>query len=556
MPPPTLSRRARTALQAAITERGGPLPALGFAPAPTLPAIPRGGGGSNQLDALLALLKPTTTPNPFGAFSATKLPGINEIPGISYIGIAGALAATLASLLGGSLFSGRPKDQATIEIGARLAEAPSPVLKKLGAQIIAAGQQGKVLSSKADLLSTFEPLILAAIQALIAEGIPPSSAQGFVMQGVFNPGAPLPTPPTLPRPLVPPSPAFPFPGEPGAPPPTVFYNAPTQVPVGAATVSAQGGPRGTGLKQNYRIILAPPEFGAPPSAAQAIVPPLAAAAAVAPSSLPMVPASVLPTWLQPLLRFAGVEQSMSGVLKLLRGGNLTAEEFGSLAGLAVGTFAGNPVAGAAVGLEVGAAVGQLDHIAQDYFGSSLDRLIGQFGLSSYQLARALVGQGGGNIPLTPPLAPQPPTPPAIPPPPPPPLAPQPRQPELLPPPPPREPLPPLAPQPFQPALQPIPPQAPQPPCPSGNCPEPEPCPPEVRELVKQLTDCPPEVLQPLLQRIQVHQEPGKKPSLQIKQPICLCCESTDDLNQYVGSNGALGQCVQVQGAEASMLGFK
>lgn len=51
----------------------------------------------------------------------------------------------------------------------------------------------------------------------------------------------------------------------------------------------------------------------------------------------------------------------------------------------------------------------------------------------------------------------------------------------------------------------------------------------------------------LTDHFEIRQQPGGKPQLTPKIPVCVCCDSAADLTEYVDSGGIRGACVQVQG---------
>lgn len=558
--PADLTQRARTALQLAVTERGGNLPALGFRPGYSVAGISRGGGGPGFNP--LSIFGPSQVPP--GSLSPLGLFGTAE-GGLAY-SVVPDIALALAGIVE-SLFGGRPKNQATEEIGARLEQTSSPALKALGAAIYDLAQQGIVLSSRVDLQRYFQPLIQRAVLALQNEGYPAVYAKQLVLGAVYNPSASIPAIPTLPQPLV--------------PQPSATQAQLQPLPVG-----------NSGLRPGYQIREVPSEVTNAPSTAPP--PPVSpsgggglasqlvgmGAAAAQGMRGRLAPVAALPAWTgraaQKVATVAGLEQAATAVLNLLKGKDIDAEQFGSLAGLIVGAFAGDPAFGAKVGLEVSAAVNELDHFTKDYFGVSLDQILDHFGQQIYSKVKDAIGnlihQFFGQAPVAPaaPLYFQPQThfprtnagqggcgagyhlapdgedcvsdtiqeqgcDGGCPEQPPPPLGTQPAYHPIQPPPP-------LG---TQPAYQPIPSQQPQP----ADCTQPD---SPLGRLARQLWNCP-TFQNELRNKLQVKQRPGQKPTIDIKQPICLCCESTDDLTEYVNSGGAMGNCTQVQGGQAELV---
>lgn len=123
--------------------------------------------------------------------------------------------------------------------------------------------------------------------------------------------------------------------------------------------------------------------------------------------------------------------------------------------------------------------------------------------------------------------------------------PQPAQPVYQPPAPPPPPPPPAPPPPAQPTTQ-FP--APQP-AGEGDCTSPTSA---LGELARSLWNCP-TFLQNLKDKLTVTQEPGKPPTLSFKEPVCLCCESEEDLRIYAATGGVQGNCVQTRGLTPEML---
>lgn len=72
------------------------------------------------------------------------------------------------------------------------------------------------------------------------------------------------------------------------------------------------------------------------------------------------------------------------------------------------------------------------------------------------------------------------------------------------------------------------------------------------ELARQLWNCP-TFQQQLKDKLTVTQEPGKPPTLGFKEPVCLCCDSAEDLRLYAMSGGVNGSCVMTQGIGAQEL---
>lgn len=483
-------------LQIALVERGGPLRALGYIPGVAERGIPRGGGGGGFP------LGPS--PIPAAAVAALITAACPECSPAA-AAAAAAILSIAGGLLTGSMFAGRPRNAATIEIGARLAANANPFLASLGREIVALGREGYILSSRADIQRRFAPLVARAVRELEANGYPPSVAEQLVRDAVFNPQAPIAAAPVLPPPVLPPG-----------------------------RVGAPAAPR-----PGYRIVTPPAEFGTIPQA-QAAALPTPYEAAVAPG----VPRAILDRypWLRKAFVLYGIEQAGTAVEKLLKGENLDNEEFGALAGTLIGALAGpeGALAGSQIGVEVGVAVDTLDEIAHHYLGQSLDELLSAAPRAALNLLR---GQPAAPVSPPPPLpSPQPTTTRELAPPP---------FPELPPPTPARQrPIPQLPPP-----IIAQPPSAP--PCP--GCPPPEPtCQDEsspIGQLAKQLVNCP-TFQNELRDKLRIRQRPGEKPSLEVAQPICLCCDSVDDLEQYVSSGGARGRCTQVAAADASMLALK
>ena len=486
--PSQIEQQRLLALQTLLAERGGPLPALGFRPPIKIP----GGGTSGPLNAP----SPTLTLYPGGPVQglAALLGGGNGESGVPVISeITNFLANLIPTIpLGG----GRPKRAATLAAAQRLIESGSPALVALGRGIEALAERGVVASSP-QFGRAIQPLVARAVGALAAQGYNPQDVKKAIYS-VFQRGAPaVEIPPALPP-----------------------------------------APRPAGLRPGYRVIRPPAEVATiAPSEAAAVASPYAGEAAsvaavgesAAPAAAMAVPASALPGWLQTAVRYLGLEQAGVAAVRLLRGENLTLPEFGALAGIIVGAYAGDPRFGAEVGLGAGEAVAQLDAIARDYIGHSLDELLGQAARSTLARLRAAI---------TPQPAPAP--------------APEARQIEVQPQ---RAPAPLPNRLPVQPEPQPL-----ARPCPTCPPPGPQDCPPEVQLLLSQIENCPPEILRQIgdkiLNNYSVVQRPGRPPEIVPKVPVCLCCDSAADFNAYVESNGAQGACQQVVGADASIVGRK
>jgi hypothetical protein len=520
--PSQIEQQRLRALQTLLAERGGPLPALGFRPPIKIP----GGGTSGPLNAP----SPTLTLYPGGPVQglAALLGGGNGESGVPVISeITNFLANLIPTIpLGG----GRPKRAATLAAAQRLIESGSPALVALGRGIEALAERGVVASSP-QFGRAIQPLVARAVGALAAQGYNSQDVKKAIYS-VFQRGAPAAEiPPALPP-----------------------------------------APRPAGLRPGYRVIRPPAEVATiAPSEAAAVASPYAGEAAsvaaagesAAPAAAMAVPASALPGWLQTAVRYLGLEQAGVAAVRLLRGENLTLPEFGALAGIIVGAYAGDPRFGAEVGLGAGEAVAQLDAIARDYIGHSLDELLGQAARSTLARLRAAItpqpapapAPEARQIEVQPQPAPAP--------------APEARQIEVQP-----QPAPAPAPEARQIEVQPQPAPAPLPnrlpvqpepqplarPCPTCPPPGPQDCPPEVQLLLSQIENCPPEILRQIgdkiLNNYSVVQRPGRPPEIVPKVPVCLCCDSAADFNAYVESNGAQGACQQVVGADASIVGRK
>jgi hypothetical protein len=488
-------------LQTAIAERGGALPALGFVQGRPQRGIPRGGGGGVGFGYGPAAAGAAGGQLLTGALLGGEAGSLGGPVGA----VVGSVVGLLAGFLSGGLFAGRPKAQATAQIGARLAGNSNPILANLGRGIELLASQGFVLSSRSDIQREFAPIVAAAVRELEANGYPVSTAHQLVRSAVYNPSQPIPAAPMMPaRPVVagrvsPPSPA-------AAP------------------------------RAGYRIIRPPAALAsiAPAQAAAVVSPYAPTAGGVAEAGLLGVPRTILDRypWLRKAIAAWGIEQAGEAVMKLYRGEPLTNQEFGALAGSILGGLAGDPLLGAQVGLEAGVAVDTLNEIAHQYLGKPLDALLTRQGQDALQTLRVRPQPAAQPQPLLlerpqPAAQPQP-------------------QPQLYRP----QPQPSGQPQLYRPQPQ---------PCPDGGCPEAqrgdcsEPDSP-IGQLAKQLVNCP-TFQRELSDKLHIRQRPGEKPTLEIARPICLCCDSVDDLEQYVSTGGVRGKCVQHDGA-ADFVGVK
>lgn len=501
-------------LRTLIAERGGPLPALGYRPALPPSKIFKGFSGA-RLATLTGEAAQYAQAYPALGHSAaaSKLePGALAGSALITSGEQGVPVGAIAGLLAASLntiFSGRPKNLATEDVGRRLESNPNPVLSRLGAEIVALAQSGHVLSSKSDLQRFFQPAIVQAVNSLVSQGFPKSQISALVRGAVYSQRI-AEIPRALPQAIRPP--------------------AATTRPVAAGGSFAP--------RAGFRVIRPPARFGsiAPAEAAAVSTPyePLTPPVAMIDSQ------SVLSRypWLTHLVQTLSIEKAGEAALKLLRHEYLSNAEFGALAGAIIGSFAGQPGLGAAVGVTAGQAVDALQEIAARYLHQPLSSLLSPVSLNAYNVLQRGVSQPG-PVP-----APQP---------------------AMPPPPGPGEPgpLPPFQPQQFIPppgGEPPTPPIVNQPaPCPSGNCPgqpgQPGDCStPDspIGALARQLVNCP--TFQDQMQKtFRVTQKPGEPPTLTVPQPLCLCCDSAEDLQVYVSSGGIRGNCIQIAEPQGTLI---
>lgn len=339
-----------------------------------------------------------------------------------------------------------------------------------------------------------------------------------------------------------------------APAPQVARAQPVAQPVvqPVAVVGSQSPPSAKLITQPTAPALDLTGFSNEAVAAGALPPPEQIPLAQAESQLlPTVSAISQNPFLQKVV--SGLELSQIGQagVALLRGEQLTPEQFGTLAGAAVGAIVGQPGYGAAVGLTVGELVRQLDNLSVQYYGQHLDNLISNTGKAALNLITRQPAQST-QTPLQPltsqPSQSQQPAP-----------LPLPVQPGFQPAPVPVTPVgqsgtvnpqqPPLIPITPQPSNLPI--QQPQH---LPVQPAQEGCPPEILALVQRMSECPPEVLQQLFNKFEITAQPGMKPQIVAKEEICLCCESQGDYQSWISSGGRIGNCVQVKPGSATILG--
>ena len=403
----------------------------------------------------------------------------------------------------------------------------------------------------------------------------------------FGEGAPIPIGSALPGFNIGGSAARLIPGRRPAPTirrPQVQTGAPA-APVSLPTRGAGAPPQNFSLPGGYRIVTPPHEVGTIPSRLRAPV----SVGATLPVSLPQLPAprtglttsavetSALPVQSETAVESGGGYLPQRGLLasaisalglveaaraleSLLRGESLTGSEFGALAGAIIGAFGENPAAGAKIGATVGTVVDALNALSVAQTGRTIDQWMTA---GTKDLWQNLTGQGAPPPP-SPPIYAQPGQAPTVPPPPPPPIYAQPgggpgggpieipRQPPFYPPA-----KPPLLPSqpgggpggnlPWQPGQ----PGGGQIPCPTCAPVQEGDCPPEVQQLVEQIANCPPQLLQRIFNRLQIRQPTGKPPTIEVIEPVCLCCDSSNDLDAYMRTGGVQGSCVQVAGATVS-----
>lgn len=529
-------------LRTLIAERGGALSALGYRPA-LAPII--SGFGTPAGAGLLRrfLLNPKVAE--YGAGGAVAGGAIGAAigaaggaeaggaaggpPGVLIGAGIGAAVGEIAALIQ-SATSGRPKAQATRQAIGILTASNNPSVRAVGIALARALQRGAVLSSPSGA-ALIGPALHRAVSAL--------AAQGYNRDQVFQLFS------------------------------NAFRGGASIVPGRAATLPRAIVGRGqVNLKPGYRIhdlrgmgAIAPAELaGAPSPYQEAPAPesppfpagqtaPVAAvvrAAAPVAELTPTVPAGQLGL-VSRAAQFFGVEQAGTAVYRLLHGEPLDAEQFGSLAGVIIGGLAGDPLAGAQVGLEAGAAVQYLDRIATQYFGRSIDSMLGQAGQAALQALRARLAPQPAPIPTP---APQP--------------APGPQEIVTQP-----QPVGTLAQQERQIVERML---ARQP----GGQPEPQPLTRQIEtqpqptpqpllthqpggcyseEQMRELVDCP-NFQRALLDRLEIVQLPGQRPEISVKEPVCICCDSVQDLRDYVATNGARGKCTQAAAPQTELVGLK
>lgn len=507
-------------LQTALAERGGALPALGFVAGRPQRGIPRGGGGVGFAAgpaAGSAAAGTFTSAIATGALLGGEAGLLGGPAGAAVGAVVGSVVGLLAGFLSGGLLAGRPKAQATAEIGARLAANSNPILANLGRGIESLAARGFVLSSRSDIQREFAPLVGSAVRQLEANGYPVSSAHQLVRNAVYNPSRPIPAVPILPA------------------RPVVAGRVSPVAPLPATSQRAPSGGPAIQPRQGYRVIRPPAEFATLSSAQAAAAPSPYAPTGVAEAGLIGVPRTILERypWLRKAIALFGIERAGVAVEKLLRGDSLNNQEFGALAGTIIGGIAGDPLLGAQVGVEAGVAVDTLNEIAHQYLGKPLDQLLTRQDQDALQTLRVRPQPAAQPQPL---LLERP-QPTAQP------------QPQLY------RPQPQLPPG-GQPQLyRPQPQDGECPDCPKvakqGDCSEPD---SPIGQLARQLVNCP-TFQRELSDKLHIRQRPGEKPTLEIARPICLCCDSVDDLEQYVSSGGARGKCVQHDGA-ADFVGVK
>lgn len=320
---------------------------------------------------------------------------------------------------------------------------------------------------------------------------------------------------------------------------------PRFAPVSELAQAAQA----AGLRPDFKVfdmgaVTTAPRTRAPVAAAQPVPPPAA------------------PSILSRLRQGGGLVAAGEALDRLLRGQSVSATEFGALAGAVLGSFLGpegTPIGalqGAAIGDVVGQVVTELERLAVQHFGKPLDQLLSEQGRRALTaLEHALAGQPPVHIsfppvgPLPQPLevAPRQPVPQPLE------VAPRrpvqplevlPRQPvQLLPQRPPVQPV-----QPFQPAPRPLETLPAEQPgdCTTADSP--------VGQLARLLVNCP-TFQDELRNKFKVSQRPGRPPEIVIAEPVCLCCDSEQDLQSFMESGGRLGGCTQVKGAPAGIVGM-
>lgn len=338
-------------------------------------------------------------------------------------------------------------------------------------------------------------------------------------------------------------------------------------------------PQNLALPGGYRVITPPAAVGTLPArpsgvgvrvAAPSIMPPTPRLlpappiSGVAPAPIPETApgGGYLPQrgLLMQAIQLLGLVEAGRALRALVLGQSLSGSEFGALAGAILGAFVEDPAAGAKIGASIGAVMDALNALSVGQTGQTIDHWLSTGARDLWATLRAqptvqppqppIVGQPV-QPPQGPPLQGQPEQPPGYPPP-----MPPARQPPFYPPsqPPPPSFMPPGRQPPFYPPpAERIPPMPPQqggpPPCPTCAPVQEGDCPPEVQHLVEQISNCPPTMLQKLFDRLQIRQKPGQRPVIEVREPVCLCCDSSQDLEDWTSSGGVRGSCVQVVGAE-------
>ena len=445
---------------------------------------------------------------PFGALGVgvAGLAGQGESASLGgLVGPLGILGSDLQVLIE-SAFAGRPRNAATIATLRILLASQNPEIRAVGAAINRVLRAGLVTSSPG-AAAIIRPALGAAVKSLIAQGYDAGQVRRLFANA--------------------------FAGKTGS------ANLTSLQPVASSpAVRELPGARAAGLRPGA-VVRDMRTFGAiAPADAATVASQYEAPAAVAAEVGPTIAAADL----APLTRAAqifGVEQAGTAVYRLVRGEPLDAAQFGSLAGVIIGGLAGDPAAGAQVGLEVGTVAQTLQDLSQRYFGRTLDSLIGQAGRGALATLRSLTTAQPQPIPAPAPAAreivsqPRPgPTPAAR---------------EIV-----AQPQQTLAEQQRAIEQQLLGQQRGVIPPPAGQMLNHQPGGCYSPAQISELLDCP-NFQKQLQEKFTVTPPKNGQPGqIVAKQPLCVCCDSAADLILYTQSNGLSGACIQMAAPAAEL----
>lgn len=68
------------------------------------------------------------------------------------------------------------------------------------------------------------------------------------------------------------------------------------------------------------------------------------------------------------------------------------------------------------------------------------------------------------------------------------------------------------------------------------------------QQMEELVSCP-NFQKALTEHFHIEHQPGQRPMLTPKQSVCICCDSAQDMRDYVDSGGVRGACMQVEGLQ-------